>query len=296
MDKDTFFAKKQLINCRGKYIDLSTPKIMGILNVTPDSFFDGGKFINEQQIRNRIEQMIREGADIIDVGAYSSRPGAKNISTEEEWSRLSKALEILRSISSEILVSVDTFRSEIARKTVESFKVDMINDISAGNEDPQMFETIADLKIAYIIMHMQGNPQTMQILPTYADIMREIVEFLGAKTEQLKRLGVIDIIIDPGFGFGKTLEHNYQVIDHIDALKVIGVPVLAGISRKSMIYRHLNTSPDGALTGTIVLNTLLLERGVNILRVHDIKETVETVALFNKTKAEGKNYLQHFQE
>lgn len=296
MDKDTFFANNQLIRCGGKYLNLSTPKIMGILNVTPDSFFDGGKYMDKGQIKNRIEQIINEGADMLDIGAYSSRPGAKSISSDEEWSRLSVALEIARSVSSEILISIDTFRSEIARKAVGLYKVDMINDISAGNEDPKMFETIAELQVAYIIMHMQGNPQTMQIQPVYSDIIREIIENLGAKTIQLRRLGISDIIIDPGFGFGKTMEHNYQLLEHIDALKIIGVPVLAGISRKSMIYRLLNATPEEVLTGTIVLNTLLLDRGVNILRVHDVKEAVETVALFNKTKTEGKNYIQHLRD
>jgi len=292
MDKDTFFAKNRLLHCRGKYIDLSAPKIMGILNITPDSFFDGGRYTEEKEIRARVLQIMNEGADIIDIGAYSSRPHAADISQKEEWDRLSKALDIIRSVSSDIIVSVDTFRSEIARKAIEMFKVEIINDISAGENDNEMFDTISSLKVAYIIMHMQGNPQTMQNEPKYTDIVREIAEYLGAKTEKLKRLGITDVIIDPGFGFGKTLEHNYQLLEYVDALKIIDAPILAGISRKSMIYKLLNTCPENALTGTIVLNTLLLDRGVDILRVHDVKEAVETVTLFNKTKAEGKNYLQ----
>lgn len=296
MAKDTFFAKKQFINCGGKYLDLSTPRIMGILNVTPDSFFDGGRYLDKKAIAERIAQVINEGADIIDVGAVSSRPGAKYISADEEWSRLSVALELIRSIAPEFIVSVDTFRSEIADKAVSSFKVDIINDISAGNEDSGMFETIAELRVAYIIMHMQGNPETMQTKPVYSDLIREIIQELGSKVVQLQKLGVIDIIIDPGFGFGKTLEQNYQLLENMDAFKIMEVPVLAGISRKSMIYRQLNITPEEALTGTIVLNTLLLDRGVNILRVHDVKEAVETVTLFNKTKSEGKNYLQHIND
>jgi len=296
MYKDTFFEKKHLINCGGKLLDLSIPRVMGILNITPDSFYDGGKYQNEIAITKRVKKIYEEGADIIDVGACSTRPGAIEISTNEEWLRLSKALEIIRALYSDVIISVDTFRSEIAKKAVTEFGTSIINDVSAGNADPKMFETIAALQVPYIIMHMQGNPHTMQLKPHYKDIINEIIGFLAKKSEELKKLGVNDIIADPGFGFGKTIEQNYQLLNHLSSLEILDLPILAGISRKSMIYKELNILPEEALLGTTILNTLALERGTDILRVHDVKEAKQTIQLYLKTREEGKNYLQQLSD
>jgi dihydropteroate synthase len=291
MDKDTFFEKKQFINCGGKYLDLSIPRVMGILNATPDSFYDGGKYPDALSILKQTDRMIAEGADIIDVGAYSSRPGAVDITSIEEWDRLSMALETIRENYPELIVSVDTFRSEIAIKAIEKFSVQIINDISGGTLDRGMFDAVASLRVPYIIMHMTGNPQNMQQKTNYKDIIEEIIKFLGNQIERLTSKGVNDIIIDPGFGFGKTLEQNYQLLCHLDAFKTLGLPIIAGLSRKSMVYRLLEITPDEALNGTSVLNTLALMKGTNILRVHDVKEAKQVVCLYTKTLEEGKNYL-----
>jgi dihydropteroate synthase len=296
MDKDTFFEKKLLINCGGKLLDLSVPRVMGILNITPDSFYDGGKYQNVEAIKERVITMYEEGADIIDLGACSTRPGAMEISEMEEWSRLSKALEIIRNLYSDVIISVDTSRSEIAKESVNRFGVDIINDVTSGNGDNLMFETIAKLQIPYIIMHMQGNPQTMQLKPEYENIIIEIISFLANKSEELKKIGVNDLIVDPGFGFGKTREQNYRILSHFSALKILDLPILAGISRKSMIHKELNISAEESLNGTTVLNTLALDRGATILRVHDVKEAKQTIKLFLKTREEGKNYLQQLSD
>jgi dihydropteroate synthase len=291
MDKDTFFENKHLINCRGKFLDLSTPRIVGVINVTPDSFFDGGKYPDKHSILVQVNKMISEGADIIDVGAYSSRPGAVHITKEEEWRRLSVAFETIRNDYSENILSVDTFRAEIAQKSVNEFRVSIINDISGGTLDPDMFDTITSLQVPYIMMHMRGDPQNMQKQTNYNDLIRDIIEFFGKQTEILTSKGVHDIIVDPGFGFGKTLEQNYQLLDHLDAFKILGFPIMIGVSRKSMIYRFLGNTPEEALNGTTVLNTLALTKGANLLRVHDVKEAKHVVNLYIKTIEEGKNYL-----
>jgi dihydropteroate synthase len=291
MDKDTFFENKHLINCRVKYLDLSTPRIVGVINVTPDSFFDGGKYHDKQSILAQVKKMINEGADIIDVGAYSSRPGAIHITKEEEWRRLSFAFETIRNDFSENILSVDTFRAELAQKSVNEFKVSIINDVSGGMLDPEMFETIISLQVPYIMMHMHGDPQNMQKQTSYNDLVRDIIEFFGKQTEILTSKGVHDIIVDPGFGFGKTLEQNYQLLEHLDAFKILGFPIMIGVSRKSMIYRFLGNTADEALNGTTVLNTLALTKGANLLRVHDVKEAKQVVDLYIKTIEEGKNYL-----
>jgi dihydropteroate synthase len=296
MDKDTFFEKKHLINCNGKIINLSTPKVMGILNITPDSFFDGGKYQNSNAIKERVSRMCEERTDIIDLGACSTRPGATEISIEEEWQRLSKALKIIRSLNFDTLISVDTFRSEIAKRAVYDFGVDIINDISAGNSDPKMLETMAELQVPYIIMHMQGNPLIMQINPQYKDIIGEIIGFLAHKIEKLRKLGLNDILIDPGFGFGKSLEQNYQILSNLASLNILGLPIIVGISRKSMIYKELEITPEEALNGTTILNTMALEHGAKILRVHDVKEAKQTIQLYLKTKEEGRNYLQQLSD
>ncbi|MBI9065710.1 MAG: dihydropteroate synthase [Salinivirgaceae bacterium] len=257
---------------------------MGIINITPDSFYSASRTINDASILTKVEQMLDDGADIIDLGAYSSRPGAKHISQDEEWERLSKPLELIRKKFPEIVLSVDTFRSSIAKNAVNYFNVDMINDISAGEMDAKMFSTIAELNVPYIIMHMKGNPENMQTNPIYEHLMREVFLYFAKKVETLKSLGVSDIIIDPGFGFGKTIDHNYELLSKLDEFKIFEVPILVGLSRKSMIYKFLNSTPEESLTGTITLNTLALTKGVQILRVHDVKEAFETVCLYNKMK------------
>ena len=292
MDKDTFFEKNRLINCRGKYLDLSSPKVMGILNVTPDSFFDGGKYLEKATVKTRIAQMMDEGADIIDVGAYSSRPGATHISESEELERLKKALGWLREDYPDAILSIDTFRSSVAEKVTREFGVSIINDISGGTLDKEMLHVIAELKVACVIMHMPGNPSNMQQNTDYDDLVREIIEFLARQTERLRSGGIADIIVDPGFGFGKTLDQNYQLLGHLEALKILQLPVLAGISRKSMIYKQLNTTSEETLAGTCVLNTLALLHGANILRVHDVKEARQTIELVMKTKTEENRYLK----
>jgi len=263
-------------------LDLSSPKVMAIMNITPDSFYDKSRFIGIESVKLRTNQIIEEGADIIDIGAYSSRPGAEHINENVEWNRLAPVLEIIRKIQPNIILSVDTFRSSIAQKAVNEFNVSIINDISAGNMDDNMFSTIANLNVPYIIMHMQGTPQTMQISPSYESLMKDIFLFFAPKVEQLTKLGVADIIIDPGFGFGKNMDENYELLAKLKEFQLFELPVLVGLSRKSMIYKLLNQTPNDALNGTSVLNAFALQNGAKILRVHDVKETVETVKLYNK--------------
>ncbi len=279
--KDTFFSRKLTINCGGELLDLSQPKIMGILNIAPDSFYDGGKYVSKEIFLERVSTMINDGCDILDIGAYSSRPGAENITSDEELQRLLPVLEIVRTEFSDIIISVDTFRSEIAKKVVVDFNVNIINDISAGNMDDKMFETIAGLNVPYILMHMQGNPQSMQNNPQYNNVIQELLNYFSEKVEKLKLLGINDLIIDPGFGFGKTVDHNYQILKYLDDFKIFELPILVGLSRKSMINKILDISSEEALNGTTVLNTLALINGANILRVHDVKEAKESIKLTN---------------
>lgn len=290
MVKDTFFANKQFITCRGSYLDLTLPRVMGILNITPDSFYDGGKYNSLDSVLSQVEKMIREGADIIDIGAYSSRPGAIHISGEEELNRLKGMLREIRYTYPEQILSVDTFRSEIAQIVVNEYDVDIINDISGGNLDEHMHEVIADLQVPYIIMHMQGNPRTMQQHPIYNDLLKDILSNLGEKIFQLRQKGVHDIIVDPGFGFGKTLEQNYQLLAHLHEFQILNEPLMVGVSRKSMIYKQLNISPDEALNGTTALHMHALAGGAKILRVHDVNEARETIELFNKLTEEEIKY------
>lgn len=270
------------INCKGKLIDLSAPLVMGILNVTPDSFYDGSCYNGELAIGNRIEQILEEGAAIIDLGAMSTKPGAAEVSVEEEMKRLKPALKMINKYFPEAVVSVDTYRASIAREVVEKYGVAIVNDISAGDLDPAMLQTVAELKVPYIMMHLKGTPQNMQDSPQYDDIVQEVMMFFAKKMEQAKILGISDIIIDPGFGFGKTVEHNYELMNHLDTLKILEQPILIGISRKSMIYKVLETDPENALTGTIALNMAALMKGADIIRVHDVKDAVQTVKVFNK--------------
>ncbi len=270
------------INCKGKLIDLSSPKVMGILNITPDSFFDGGKYNNQSSIISHVEKMLSEGATFIDIGAYSSRPGAKHISKDEELHRIIPVIELLLNEFPQILISVDTFRSTIAKQSIEKGAC-IVNDISAGNMDSKMFETIANLQIPYIIMHMQGTPQNMQANPTYTDVVKEVLYYFSQKIEKLRALGVNDIIADVGFGFGKTQTHNYELLSNLTLFKNLDIPLLAGLSRKSMLYKPLNNTSNEALNATTVANTIALLNGASILRVHDVKEAVEAVKIVKLT-------------
>ena len=277
--KDTFFSRKLNINCKGDLIDLSEPKIMGILNITQDSFYDGGKYSSTEEILDQVTKMIHEGADIIDIGAYSSRPGAMDISAKEEIKSLNPILNQIRNSFPDLIISIDTFRSEVAKEVVTNFNVDIINDISAGELDPKMFKLIADLNIPYIMMHMSGSPQNMQNNPQYENVVKSVMTYFEEKISKLKLLGVKDIIIDPGFGFGKTLEHNYQLLNYLSDFRIFELPILIGVSRKSMIYKVLDLTAEEALNGTSVLNTIALLNGANILRVHDVKEAKEAIKL-----------------
>lgn len=267
------------INVNGRLMDLSEAQVMGILNITPDSFYANSRKQTEEEIILRVRQIIDEGASIIDIGAYSSRPNAENITPAEELKRLRFGLEIIHRIAPDAVISVDTFRAEIAEACVEEYGVAIINDIAAGEMDAKMFETVARLNVPYIMMHMQGTPQDMQLTPHYENVVKEVFMYFAEKVDKLRSLGVKDIILDPGFGFGKTLEHNYELLNYLDDFKIFEFPLLVGVSRKSMIYRLLGTTPDEALNGTSILNTIALMKGANILRVHDVKEAVETVRI-----------------
>ncbi len=264
-----------------KTLDLRSPKVMGILNLTPDSFFDGGKYNEKESIRRRIEQILTEGAAIVDMGAYSTRPGACHISEAEEFRRLLPALTILKEEFPEALLSVDTFRAAVAKQVHSYFGDCIINDISGGTLDPEMFNWIATQNCPYILMHLQGTPQTMQQNPTYENVVEEVYAFLANGIASLREKGSTQLILDLGFGFGKTLAHNYKLLDSLERFKELNVPILAGISRKSMIYKLLDILPQEALNGTTALNMLALTKGADILRVHDVREAVETVRLYN---------------
>lgn len=279
--------QSKYINVNGFLLDLSSPCVMGILNVTPDSFYAGSRMQTEIDITHRIEQIVDEGAGIIDVGAYSSRPNAENVSPAEEMERLRMGLGILRKVQPDAVVSVDTFRADVARMCVEEYGVAIINDIAAGEMDGDMFRTVADLNVPYIMMHMQGTPQNMQQNPHYDNLLKEVFMYFARKVQQLRDLGVKDIILDPGFGFGKTVEHNYELLAHLEEFRIFELPLLAGVSRKSMIYRLLGTTPQEALNGTTVLDTICLLKGADILRVHDVREAVETVKIVEAMKKEG---------
>ena len=273
------------INVNGRLMDLSEPQVMGILNVTPDSFYAGSRAETEQDIIRRLHQIMDEGASIVDIGGYSSRPGAQEVSAAEEMDRLRMGLKLIRKHRPDAVVSVDTFRADVAKMCAEEYGVAIINDISAGQMDEQMFPTIARLGIPYIIMHMKGTPQDMQVNPQYGHFLKEVFYYFSEKVQRLRDLGVKDIIIDPGFGFGKNLEHNYELMNHLEEFSLFELPLLVGVSRKSMIYKLLDITPQEALNGTTVLNTVALLKGANILRVHDVKEAVETVRIVGKMKS-----------
>ena len=267
------------INVNGALLDLSSPCVMGILNVTPDSFYAGSRMQTEADIEHRTRQILQEGAAIIDVGAYSSRPNAEHVTPQEEMDRLRWGLQILRRTAPDAVVSVDTFRADVARMCVEEYGVAIINDIAAGEMDPDMFRTVGELNVPYIMMHMQGTPQNMQLNPHYDNLMKEVFLYFAEKVQRLRDLGVKDIILDPGFGFGKTLEHNYELLAHLEEFRIFELPLLVGVSRKSMIYRLLDSTPQEALNGTTVLHTISLLKGADILRVHDVREAVETLRI-----------------
>jgi len=271
------------INLKGKLMDLSSPKIMGILNITPDSFYDGGKFNSDKKVLDQVEKMIKDGADLIDVGGYSSKPGANPVKLEEEIKRVVPVIELIKNKFSDTIISVDTFRSEVAKKAVDS-GASIVNDISAGELDSDMFKCVAQLNVPYILMHMKGNPQNMQDKPTYKNVVNEIVKNLSEKIFFAREAGIMDVIIDPGFGFGKTLEHNYEILNNLSFFKKLDSPILVGVSRKSMIYKLLDTKPENALNGTTCLHTVSVLSGANILRVHDVKEAKEVVELTNFLK------------
>ena len=269
------------INCKGTLIDLSTPKVMGIVNVTPDSFFDGGKLTNSDEIVVQVEKMLQDGATFIDLGGYSSKPGAEFVSETEELNRVVPIVKLLVEKFPDILLSIDTFRSEVAKQTVENGAA-IINDISAGLLDEKMLETVAKLQVPYIMMHMKGTPKTMQSLANYDDLLKEMNFYFSERVAKARSFGLNDIIIDPGFGFAKTIEHNYELLQNLELLQFHELPILAGISRKSMIYKTLETSPEDALNGTTFLHAFCLQKGSNILRVHDVKEAVECVKLISR--------------
>lgn len=268
------------INVNGRLMDLSYPQVMGILNVTPDSFYAGSRKQTEAEIAARTRQIIDEGGSIIDIGAYSSRSNAENISPAEEMDRLRNGLRIVFAECPDAVVSVDTFRADVARMCVEEYGVAIINDIAAGEMDKDMFATVAKLGVPYIIMHMQGTPQDMQLNPHYDNLMKEVLCYFSDKVRRLRDLGVKDIILDPGFGFGKTLEHNYELLNHMEEFSMFELPVLVGVSRKSMIYKLLGGGPEDALNGTTAINTISLMKGADILRVHDVRAAAEAVQIF----------------
>lgn len=270
------------MNLRGSLVSLERPAVMGILNVTPDSFYQASRKTHNDSLLNAAESMLKEGALILDIGGYSSRPGAVNISKEEELNRVIKAIELVTKEFPSAYISIDTFRSEVARNAIDSGAC-IINDISGGTLDQQMFETVAQLKVPYIMMHMKGNPQNMQSQSNYHNLLNEILLFFAKQVKDLRNRGVSDIIIDPGFGFSKTAAQSYEILQNLTYFKALGLPILAGLSRKSMIYKTLGITSDQALNGTTALNMIALMNGANLLRVHDVKEAKETIELFKST-------------
>ncbi len=266
------------INCKGQLIDLSIPKIMGILNITPDSFYDGGHYDSTAVIKDQVKRMLEQGATFIDIGGYSSRPDADDVSLNEELARVIPVIEMLVSTYPNIRISIDTFRSTVAQKAVEAGAC-MINDISAGHLDDQMLPTVARLRVPYIMMHMKGNPKKMKTLTTYNDLIKDVLFYFSERIAKARALGIVDIILDPGFGFAKTLEQNYELLGKFEHLNITELPILAGLSRKSMIYKTLHSSSEEALNGTSILNTIALQKGAHILRVHDVKEAMECITL-----------------
>jgi dihydropteroate synthase len=282
--ENKIFYTNQTLNIRGRLINLATPKVMGILNVTPDSFFDGGRFDSETSILQQAEKMIAEGATFIDVGGYSSRPGADEVNADEEIKRVVRAVRVIVKRFPALALSVDTFRSEVARAALEE-GASLINDISGGEQDNAMLDMASKYQVPYILMHMRGTPKTMMQFSTYENLIKDITDYFHAKIQQLQSYGIKDILLDPGFGFAKTREQNFQMLNALDYFKILDKPLLVGISRKSMIWKTLSTTPDNALNGTTSLNTIALLKGAAILRVHDVKEAVEAITMVSATVA-----------
>lgn len=280
-----FLKRNSALHLGEKEVDLSIPVVAGIVNITPDSFFDGGKMEDEATMLKAVEKMVAEGAGIIDVGAVSTRPGSKNVSTKEELARLLPAVQAIHKAFPGIALSIDTFRSWVAVRVIDEVGPIIINDISGGTLDSNMFETVAKLQVPYILSHIKGTPLNMQEEPQYDDLIREVAQYFAERVKKLNKLGVKEVILDPGFGFGKTLDHNYELLNKLDAFKVYQLPVMVGLSRKSMIWKALDATPETALNGTSVANTLALMGGADILRVHDVKEAVEAVKIFCEIKA-----------
>ncbi|WP_179320943.1 dihydropteroate synthase [Winogradskyella helgolandensis] len=272
------------INCKGKLIDLSTPKVMGILNVTPDSFFDGGKYKNESEILVQVETMLNHGATFIDIGGYSSRPNADDVSEEEELNRVIPVIKLILKHFPDTLISIDTFRSEVAKQSIEAGAA-LVNDISGGKLDKNMLSTVGKLAVPYIMMHMKGNPKTMQQQTQYDDLTKEVIAYFAERIAAAHQEKINDIIIDPGFGFSKTVEQNFELLNQLELLQLTDKPILAGVSRKSMIYKTLNSTSEDALNGTTALNMVALQKGAKILRVHDVKEAIECVTLYNQLQS-----------
>lgn len=280
-----FLKRKNSINLNGRLLDLSKPVVMGILNVTPDSFFDGGKYKTEKKVLSRAEEILEQGGTIIDIGAVSTKPGTDGISTKDEIDRLLPAVKAVKKAFPEAFVSIDTYRSWVALKVIEDCGPCMVNDVTGGSFDVHMFDTVGKLGVPYVLMHMQGTPLKMQENPVYEDIIRDISMFFTDCVKKLTKAGVKDVIIDPGFGFGKTLENNYELLNRLDSFKVFQLPLLVGVSRKSMIYKLLGSNPEEALNGTSVINTLALMGGADILRVHDVREAVEATRILNMVRS-----------
>lgn len=271
----------EIFNCNGKSLSFDTPKVMAILNLTPDSFYERSRIVNEYSAIQMAEKFIKEGADILDIGGISTRPGSKPPDVETEASRIISPLKTIRKEFPDIIISVDTYRSEVSAKVLD-LGADIINDISAGNMDPYILEVVSKYNVPYVYMHMQGTPETMQLNPQYKDPVADVLKYLLNKKRYFQSKGINQLICDPGFGFGKTIDDNFKLLNHLDIFNILDLPILVGISRKSMIYKYLHISPDESLTGTTALNFAALMKGVKILRVHDVKETVETIRLFTK--------------
>ena len=283
MVQSKLISANKTLRVRDKLMDLSSPKVMSILNVTPDSFYDGGLYVRESSLLKQVEKMVVDGADFIDIGGYSSRPGAEDISIAEEWKRVGPAIQSIKKEFPSVLLSIDTFRSQVAQKAVDE-GCDMVNDISAGQLDKEMFKTVAALQVPYVIMHMRGTPQTMTSFAQYENLIKEIIDYFHGILYQLNAFGVKDVLVDPGFGFAKTVDQNFELLSRLEQLHILDKPMVIGLSRKSMVWKTLNTSAEFALNGTTSLNTIALLKGAAILRVHDVKEAKEVIGLFERLK------------
>lgn len=282
--------KPYSLNLRGRLVTLERPWVMGIVNITPDSFYRGSRVTDEQTLIERVSQMLDAGADVLDLGACSTRPGSEQVSAQGEMERLQWALDIVRRLTPDAILSVDTYRADVARRCVEEWGVDIINDISGGTLDAAMFETVAQLRVPYVLMHMRGTPDTMSSLTDYDDVTADVLQWMARRIDELRQMGVADVIADPGFGFAKTMEQNYEMLARLEAFHALDAPLLVGVSRKRMIYTPLGCMADEALNGTTIVNTMALERGAHILRVHDVRAAVEAVKLTALLRQHSANY------